>query len=72
VATIGPGGGVTCVHPSTGEVRHVTAPDDLTTNVCFTPDDGGAVRAALTLSSIGAVGVIADWRAVRDATPALG
>lgn len=71
VATIGPGGGVTCVHPVSGEVRHVGAPDDLTTNVCFTPETPGPVRAALTLSSAGAIAVINDWRAVRDAAPAV-
>jgi gluconolactonase len=65
VATIGPGGGVTCVHPVTGEVRRVTAPDDLTTNVCFSTPADGPVGAVVTLSSKGQLGHIADWRAAR-------
>jgi gluconolactonase len=68
VATIGPGGGVTCVHPVSGEVRRVTAPDDLTTNICFAHGDGDIVEAWLTLSSTGVLVRIADWRAARDAT----
>ena len=65
VATIGPGGGVTCVHRVTGEVRRVTAPDDLTTNVCFSSPAGGPVEAFVTLSSTGQLGHIADWAAAR-------
>jgi gluconolactonase len=65
VATIGPGGGVTCVHPVTGEVRRVMAPDDLTTNVCFWSPAGLPVGAFVTLSSTGQLGHIADWRAAR-------
>jgi gluconolactonase len=65
VATIGPGGGVTCVHPVTGAVRRVTAPDDLTTNVCFGSPAGLPVAAFVTLSSTGQLGHIADWRAAR-------
>jgi gluconolactonase len=65
VATIGPGGGVTCVHPVTGEVRRVTALDDLTTNVCFSFPAGGPVGAFVTLSSTGQLGHIADWAAAR-------
>lgn len=65
VATIGPGGGVTCVQPITGEVRRVTAPDDLTTNVCFSSPAGGPVGAFVTLSSTGQLGHIADWAAAR-------
>lgn len=67
VATIGPGGGVTCVEPVSGATRRVTAPDDLTTNVCFW-EGGGLVRAALTLSSTGALAVADDWRRLRDAS----
>jgi gluconolactonase len=67
VATIGPGGGVTCVHPDTGEVRRVTAPDDLTTNVCFDLADDGAVGAWLTLSATGCLGRVHGWRDARDA-----
>lgn len=65
VATIGPGGGVICVHPVTGDVRRVTAPDDLTTNVCFSSPAGGPVEAFVTLSSTGQLGHIADWAAAR-------
>jgi len=65
VATIGPGGGVTCVHPVTGAVRRVAAPDDLTTNVCFGSLAAGPVAAFVTLSSTGQLGHIADWRAAR-------
>jgi gluconolactonase len=67
VATIGPGGGVTCVHPQRGESRRVNAPDDLTTNICFDTGPDGTVVAWLTLSATGRLARIADWRAVRDA-----
>jgi gluconolactonase len=67
VATIGPGGGVTCVDPGSGETVRVGAPDDLTTNVAFRTVADGTVRAVLTLSSTGALAVIDDWVAARQA-----
>lgn len=74
VATIGPGGGLTCVDPTSAEVARVGAPDELTTNVAFAGgiSPGGTrsdetVRAVLTLSSTGSLGVIEDWVAARDA-----
>jgi len=66
VATIGPGGGVTCVDPASGETVRIGAPDDLTTNVAFHTAADGRVRAVLTLSSTGALAVIDDWVAVRQ------
>jgi gluconolactonase len=67
VATIGAGGGVTCVDPRTGEVARVGAPDELTTNVAFRPMANGTVRAVFTLSSVGALAIVDDWVAARDA-----
>lgn len=67
VATIGPGGGVTCVDPSSGEVARLGAPDELTTNVAFRVAADGRVRAVLTLSSTGALAVIDDWVTARQA-----
>jgi gluconolactonase len=64
VATIGPGGGVTCVDPATGAATRVLAPDDLTTNVCFAPGAGGGTEAWLTLSATGVLARIPDWAAV--------
>lgn len=68
VATIGPGGGVTCVDPATGAASRVGAPDDLTTNVAFHTGADGVVRAVLTLSSTGTLALIDDWVAARQAT----
>ena len=65
VATIGPGGGLTCVDPADGRVVRVGAPDDLTTNVAFV-SVGDRVAAAVTLSATGGLAVIDDWRSVRD------
>jgi gluconolactonase len=65
VATIGPGGGLTCVDPTDGRVVRVGAPDDLTTNVAFTTN-GDRVVAAITLSATGGLAVIDDWRTVRS------
>ncbi|MCC5952589.1 MAG: SMP-30/gluconolactonase/LRE family protein [Acidimicrobiia bacterium] len=56
VASIGPGGGVTCVAPDGSASERVEAPDDLTTNICFAGD-----VAYLTLSSTGRVARIAGW-----------
>lgn len=67
VATIGPGGGVTCIDPGSGETVRVGAPDDLTTNVAFRTVADGTVRAVLTLSSTGTLAVIDDWVAARQA-----
>ena len=67
VATIGPGGGVTCVDPVTGAVSRLGAPDDLTTNVAFRTSADGVVCAVLTLSSTGTLAVIDDWVAAREA-----
>lgn len=70
VATIGTGGGITCIDPTSGETVRVGAPDDLTTNVAFRTVADGTVRAVVTLSSTGMLGVIDDWVAVREAARA--
>lgn len=58
-ASIGPGGGVTCVAPDHSATERVTAPDDVTTNLCF---GGPEHRSAfLTLAATGRVGVLDTW-----------
>lgn len=59
VASIGPGGGVTCVAPDRSAVERITAPDDVTTNLCFGGEEHRS--AYLTLASTGQLAVLPTW-----------